>query len=191
MLVIQNAIVSEDVLSEQFVCNLSACKGECCVAGDVGAPLERGERQILENIYQHVKPFLLQEGIQAIEDQGKWVETEEPEKFNTPLMPGGGCAWMYYGEGGVVSCAIEKAWQKGLIDFKKPISCHLYPIRITRQKKYGMDMLNYERWSICKAACSNGLKLKTPVYRFLKEPIIRKYGQEFYQAMEEYQNARG
>jgi len=191
MLVIENAIVSEDVLSEQFVCDLSACKGECCVAGDVGAPLEPGERQILDNIYQQVKPFLLQEGIQAIEDQGTWVETDEDEKFNTPLMPGGGCAWMYYAEGGVVSCAIEKAWQKGLIDFKKPISCHLYPIRITRQKKYGMDMLNYERWSICKAACSNGRKLKTPVYRFLKEPIIRKYGQEFYRAMDDYASANG
>lgn len=186
MLVIQNAIVSEDVIGEQFVCDLHSCKGECCVAGDVGAPLEAGERKILEDIFEKVKPYLLPEGIEAITEQGKWVETEEDEKYNTPLIEGKGCAWMYADNHGIVRCAIEKAWNEGLIDFKKPISCHLYPIRITRQKKYGMDMLNYERWSICKAACSNGKKLKVPVFQFLKEPIIRKYGEEFFVAMEEY-----
>lgn len=191
MIVIDDKIISDDVVEEQFVCNLAACKGECCVAGELGAPLNKEETKILEEIYETVKPYLLPEGIAAIEKQGKWVRTREEEKYNTPLMQKGGCAWMNYDKDGVVICGIEKAYNDGLIGWKKPISCHLYPIRVTKQKKTGFDMLNYERWGICKAACKNGKALKVPVFRFLKEALIRKYGEEFYRALDEYAKTKG
>ena len=190
MIVVDDKIISDDVVEEQFVCDLHACKGACCVAGELGAPLAEEETKILEDIYEKVKPYLLPEGIAAIEKQGKWVRTREEEKFNTPLMKKGGCAWMNYDANGVVICGIEKAYNEGIIGWKKPISCHLYPIRITRQKKTGWDMINYERWYVCKAACKNGKALKVPVFRFLKEALIRKYGEEFYRALEEYAKTR-
>src|SRR5687768_13066470 len=186
MIVIDDKILSDDVIEEQFVCDLSACKGACCVAGELGAPLDEGETKILDEIYEKVKPYLLPEGIAAIEKQGKWVITEESEKYNTPLMKKGGCAWMNYDKNGVVGCAIEKAHKDGVVDWKKPISCHLYPIRITKQKKTSYDMINYERWHVCKAACKNGKALKVPVFKFLKDALIRKYGEEFYKVLELY-----
>jgi hypothetical protein len=186
MIVIEDKIISDDVIEEQFVCDLTACKGACCVEGELGAPLDERETKILDEIYEKVKPYLLPEGIAAIEKQGKWVVTEESEKYNTPLMKKGGCAWMNYDKNGVVGCAIEKAQKDGVIDWKKPVSCHLYPIRITKQKKTGYDMINYERWHVCKAACKNGKALKVPVYKFLKDPLIRKYGEEFYKVLELY-----
>ncbi len=184
MIVIDDKIISDDVVEEQFVCDLNACKGACCVAGELGAPLDEEETKILEDIYEKVKPYLLAEGIAAIEKQGKWVHTEEAEKYNTPLMKKGGCAWMNYDKNGVVICGIEKAYNDGVVAWKKPVSCHLYPIRITKQKKTGYDMINYERWHVCKAACKNGKALKVPVYKFLKDALIRKYGEAFYKVLE-------
>jgi hypothetical protein len=191
MIVIDDKIISDDVVEEQFVCDLNACKGACCVEGELGAPLNEAETKILEDIYEKVKPYLLPEGIAAIEKQGKWVLTDEEEKYKTPLMKKGGCAWMNYDKNGVVICGIEKAYLDGVVNWKKPISCHLYPIRITKQRKTGNDMLNYERWNICKAACKNGKALKVPVYRFLKDALIRKYGEEFYRALDEYAKTQG
>lgn len=191
MIVIDDKIISDDVVEEQFVCDLNACKGACCVEGELGAPLNEEETKILEEIYETVKPYLLPEGIAAIEKQGKWVRTEEEEKFNTPLMKKGGCAWMNYDKNGVVICGIEKAYLDGAVKWKKPISCHLYPIRVTKQKKTGYDMLNYERWHVCKAACKNGKALKVPVHRFLKDALISKYGEEFYRALDEYAKTQG
>jgi hypothetical protein len=191
MIVIDDKIISDDVVEQQFVCDLNACKGACCVEGELGAPLNEEETKILEDIYETVKPYLLPEGIAAIEKQGKWVRTEEEEKYNTPLMKKGGCAWMNYDKNGVVICGIEKAYLDGAVKWKKPISCHLYPIRVTKQKKTGFDMLNYERWHICKAACKNGKALKVPVYRFLKDALISKYGTEFYRALDEYAKTQG
>lgn len=191
MIVIDDKIISDDVVEQQFVCDLNACKGACCVEGELGAPLNEEETKILEDIYETVKPYLLPEGIAAIEKQGKWVRTEEEEKYNTPLMKKGGCAWMNYDKNGVVICGIEKAYLDGAVKWKKPISCHLYPIRVTKQKKTGFDMLNYERWHVCKAACKNGKALKVPVYRFLKDALISKYGTEFYRAIDEYAKTQG
>lgn len=191
MIVIDDKIISDDVVEEQFVCDLNACKGACCVAGELGAPLNEEETIILDSIYETVKPYLLPEGITAIEKQGKWVRTKEEEKFNTPLMKQGGCAWMNYDKNGVVICGIEKAYNDGLVKWKKPISCHLYPIRITKQRKTGFDMLNYERWHVCKAACKNGKALKVPVYRFLKDALISKYGDDFYRELDEHAKAQG
>jgi len=182
MIVIDDKIISDDVVEEQFVCDLNACKGECCVAGDFGAPLDESELKILDEIYPTVKPYLTAEGIQAIEEQGKYVHVKENKEWCTPLMKnGGGCAWLTHTENGVVICAIEKAYLEGKLNWKKPISCHLYPIRIS--KKRGFEAVNYERWSICKAACKNGKVLKVPVYQFVKEALIRKYGEDFWNVL--------
>ncbi|MCS6935128.1 MAG: DUF3109 family protein [Chitinophagales bacterium] len=184
MIVIDDKIVSDDVVEKHFVCNLQACKGECCVAGDFGAPLEESELSILNEIYEKVKPYLTAEGIKTIEREGKYVFVKENKEWCTPLMPGGGCAWLNYDSNGTVICAIEKAYNEGAIGWKKPLSCHLYPIRITQYKTY--DAVNYERWSICSAACKNGKALKVPLYQFLKEALIRKYGEEFWEALHAY-----
>lgn len=183
MIVIDDKTISDDVVEEQFVCDLNACKGACCIEGDFGAPLDKSELAILDDIYETVKPLLTEDGIKTIEKQGKYVFVKETKEYCTPLMEKTkGCAWLAHDEKGVVICAIEKAYRAGMLDWKKPISCHLYPIRITKYKNY--DAVNYERWNICKAACKNGKALKVPVYKFLKEPLIRKYGEEFYNTLE-------
>jgi hypothetical protein len=189
MIVIEDKIISDDVVEEQFVCDLNACKGACCVEGDFGAPLDKSELEILDSIYDKVKPYLTEEGIKTIEEQGKHVFVKGNKEYCTPLMKGGGCAWLNHDSNGVVICGIEKAYRDGVINWKKPISCHLYPIRIS--KKNGFDAVNYERWSICKAACKNGKALKVPVYKFLKDPLIRKYGEEFYNTLQAYVDQKG
>jgi len=183
MIVIDDKTISDDVVEEQFVCDLNACKGACCIEGDFGAPLDKDELPILDKIYETVKPLLTEDGINTIEKHGKYVYVKETKEYCTPLMEKSkGCAWLAHDEKGIVICAIEKAYRAGMLDWKKPISCHLYPIRITKYKHY--DAVNYERWNICKAACKNGKALKVPVYKFLKEPLIRKYGEEFYNTLE-------
>ncbi len=182
MLQIDHHLISEDIFSEQFECELSRCKGKCCIEGDLGAPLDYNELKILEDIYDKIKPFLEKRGIQAIEEQGKYVEHAEGE-FSTPLVNGKECAYLTYDKG-IALCGIEKAWKAGKIDFQKPISCHLYPIRLW--EKNGIVGINYEEWDICKCACIKGAKNNTPVYRFLKEAIIRRFGQEFYDILDLY-----
>ncbi|MBP7272841.1 MAG: DUF3109 family protein [Saprospiraceae bacterium] len=186
MYVIQDILVSDEILHEQFVCNLSACKGACCWEGDLGAPLEEAELPILEAIYEKVKPFLTDAGIAAIEAQGKFVKVKK--SFATPLVDDKPCAYMTYNDLGIAQCGIEQANKAGVIDFKKPISCHLYPIRISKNKALQFEAMNYERWDICEPACTLGKQLKVPVYLFLKEPIIRKYGKEFYEELEAFAN---
>ncbi len=183
MLSIDDKLVSLDVVEEQFVCDLTACKGACCVYGDYGAPLEESELEILNDIYEQVKPYLTKEGIESVEEEGKYVFNEETEKYATPLRSDGACAYTVF-ENGIALCGIEKAWKDGKIDFQKPISCHLYPIRVTQHRHY--EAVNYERWNICKAACKNGNKLKVPVYRFLKDAIVRKYGMDFYNVLDKF-----
>lgn len=182
MIEIQNALVHEDVISEQFVCNLNKCKGICCVEGDAGAPLEAQERDILEEIYPKIRHLLEPAGIQAIEEQGTSVVDADGD-LTTPCVGGNKeCAYVTF-ENGITKCGIEKAWEQGLIGWQKPISCHLYPIRITRYPEF--EVLNYDRWHICRDACSFGRELKVPVYRFLKGPLIRKYGEDWYRELEE------
>ncbi len=184
MLIIEDVLVSDDIISEQFICNLNACKGACCWEGDYGAPLEEAELPILESIYKQVKPFLTPEGIRAIEQAGVYTYSEDVEDFATTLVNGGACAYMTRDETGVAHCGIEQAYRAGVIDFRKPISCHLYPIRVSPKNEYQFARMNYDRWDICSAACALGKEHQMPVYRFVKEALIRKYGEDFYEALD-------
>lgn len=181
MLQIDRTLISLDVIEKKFICDLSACKGDCCLEGDSGAPLENEETKILDNIYPIIKKHLSREGIKAIKRQGKWVIDKDYDKV-TPLIENKECAYAFFDEQNVLSCAIEKAYFNKEIAFRKPISCHLYPIRITEYKNY--DALNYEANSLCSAACVLGEKHSVEVYKFLKDPLIRKYGAEWYKELE-------
>jgi hypothetical protein len=181
MIQVQNTLVHEDIVKENFVCNLNKCRGACCIEGDSGAPLEKSELAVLEEIYPLVKPFMTEKGIEAIERSGAWVKDFEGD-YTTPCVDTNKeCAYVTW-ENGITKCAIEKAYEEGLIGWKKPISCHLYPIRITNYPEF--DVLHYDRWNICSDACSFGKELKVSVYAFLKEPLIRKYGEEWYEELE-------
>ncbi len=183
MIIVQDKLVSDELVEERFICDLSACKGACCWEGDSGAPLEPAELPVLEQIFEKVKPFLSPAGIAALEAQGTAVWFEEADEWGTPLVHNGPCAYMVMDQG-VAACGIEKAWRAGAVDFRKPISCHLYPIRVEKNEENGFEALNYHRWNICSAACSLGEKEKVPVYQFLKEAIIRKYGADFYEELD-------
>ncbi len=179
MIQVDNQIISLDIFEKYFVCDLNACKGACCVEGDSGAPLLKEENNILEDIYEKVKPYMRKKGITAIENQGIAVYDSEGD-LTTPLVNNRECAFVTY-ENGISKCTIEKAYLDGKTDFKKPISCHLFPIRI--KEYHDFDAVNYEEIKICKPACACGSKLKVPVYAFLKEPLIRKYGQAWYKEL--------
>ncbi|AFD09289.1 DUF3109 family protein [Solitalea canadensis] len=182
MILVENSLVHEDLIKEEFVCNLNRCKGACCVMGNVGAPLEAEELKILEEIYPKVKPYLTEKGIAAIEKDGVYVKDFEDDYTTTCVDGDKECAYTIF-ENGIAFCGIEKAHREGVIDFKKPISCHLYPIRITKYPEF--EVLNYDRWHICAAACEFGKALKVPVYQFLKDPLIRKYGEQWFAELEE------
>ena len=177
MILIDNTCISDDVAEKFFVCNLEKCKGACCVEGDLGAPLEKSELAILDEIYPLVKPYLMPSGIEAIEKQGLY-EPDEDGDFVTTTIDGRECVFANYDQRGVLKCGIEQAYNDGKVDFKKPISCHLYPIRITKYDSF--HALNYDRWPICSPACSFGEELGVEVYKFLKEPLIRMYGPSWY-----------
>lgn len=182
MILIEDTCISDDIADKLFVCDIEKCKGACCVEGDLGAPLEDVELPIIHEIYEKVKPYLTPEGIAAIEQQGVYIQDFEGD-YSTPTIEGKECAYALYDEKGHLKCGIELAYNDGIIDFKKPISCHLYPIRITKYEQF--HALNYDRWSICSPACSLGEQLGVPVYQFLKEPLTRAYGEEWYKQLEQ------
>ena len=182
MIQIDDKLISEDLFSEEFVCNLAKCKGICCVEGDAGAPLDEEETRILDEIYPKIKPYLRPEGIQAIEEQGTYTLDFEGDLV-TPLVNNAECAYVIFDEKGYTKCAIEKAYEDGVIDWQKPISCHLYPIRIKEYSNF--SAINYHEWDICSDACTLGKELGVKVYQFLKKPLIRKYGEDFYQTLSE------
>lgn len=185
MIIVQEILVSDDVVEQQFMCNLSACKGACCWEGDFGAPLEDSELKILDKIYSKVKPYLTSEGKAAIKEQGKYSFFEEPQEYGTTLLENSGaCAYLTYSDEGIALCGIEQAYNDGVIDFIKPISCQLYPIRVEKDERTGFEALNYDRWDICSAACSKGKEKEMPVYKFVQKAIIRKYGQDFYDELD-------
>lgn len=183
MIAIDNTLISEDLLEKKFVCDLNACKGECCVAGDSGAPLDKDELPILEEVLEKVKPYMVKKGLAAIKKHGPYVVDGDGDFTTTLVSEGAECAFVYFDETGIAKCAIEKAYLDGAISWKKPISCHLYPVRISRHKGY--EAVNYSKWDICKPACSCGEKLNVPVYRFLKEPLIRKFGKNWFKQLEQ------
>lgn len=181
MIEIDGKIVSDDILTECFACDIARCKGECCVDGNSGAPLEMEEADILEEEYENYKPYMTPEGIESVERQGFMVVDCDGD-YTTPLVDDAECAYSYR-ENGITLCAIEKAFREGKCSFRKPISCHLYPIRLINLSN-GTIGLNYHRWNVCSSACENGRKLGIPVYKSLREPIIRRFGEEFYKALE-------
>lgn len=183
MIQIDTKLISEDIFSEEFVCNLTKCKGACCVAGDVGAPLDEAETKILEDIFDKVKPYLRPEGIQALEEQGTWTTDPMDGDFVTPMVNNAECAYVIFDQKGITKCGIEKAYEDGAVDWQKPVSCHLYPIRVTEYATF--TALNYHEWEICSDACTLGKELQVPIYKFLKTPLIRKYGEEFYETLSE------
>ena len=182
MIAVGGVLLSDEVIEENFVCDLLKCKGGCCVDGDCGAPLTKEETKTIAKIYQKIKSYLSAEDIAEVEKQGTHVMDDE-YGYVTPTINGGICVYAYTDELGIVKCAIEKAYNDGVVDFKKPISCHLYPIRIKQLPGY--EAVNYEpRPTLCRPACKQGNKLKVPVYKFLKEPIIRKFGEDFYKELD-------
>ena len=182
MIEIDNTLISENLLDKKFVCDLTACKGACCVEGDSGAPLEDHETKEMEKAYPIVKPYMTEAGIKAVEEQGTWVVDSDGDKV-TPLVGGDKeCAFTGF-DNGIAYCTIEKAWKDGKLKFRKPVSCHLYPVRITKYKTF--DAVNYETWDICKPACACGKKLDVPVYKFVKDALIVKYGKKWYAQLEE------
>jgi hypothetical protein len=185
MIAIDNKLVSDDIIEKQFVCDLIKCKGGCCEDGDAGAPLEITELDELIHNFEAVKPYLTEAGIKAIEKDGKYHYDLE-FGWVTPTIKGEMCAYGFKDENGIIKCGIEKAYNEGKINWKKPLSCHLFPIRVSKSKEdKDLEYLNYEpRQDLCKAACRLGKRLEVPVYVFLKESIIRKYGEEFYKALE-------
>ena len=177
MFQLQDTLVSEDLFDYDFVCNLNACKGACCIDGDAGAPVEEEETAILERIFPQVRPFLTPEGIEAIEAQGTWVIGSDGEK-ETPLVGGAACAYVVVGPNGITHCGIEAAYNAGAVDWRKPVSCHLYPVRTRAYETF--TAVNYHQWQICTPACTLGQSLQVPVYQFVKEALIRKFGQAWY-----------
>jgi len=182
MIAVGMHLVSEDVLEKKFVCDLNACKGACCVEGDSGAPLSDEEAGIIEDDWESIKPFIPKEGVEVIEKEGNFMIDSDGDVV-TPLVNGAHCAYTVFTPDGTANCGIELAWKAGETKFRKPISCHLYPIRVTKLKD--CDALNYNQWDICKPACACGEKLQVPVYKFLKDALIRKYGEAWYAELEE------
>ena len=182
LLAVGEILVSTDLVEEHFFCDIARCKGACCVKGDVGAPLEEEEKEILPEIYPLVKPYLPETGQKAIEEQGYWVK-DATGSDSTPLVNNQECAYTSFDSKGVAHCGIEQAYQEGKIDFRKPISCHLYPARVHQSKNF--EALHYDRWNICLPACLKGEIKGIRIYEFLKEALIRKYGEDFYRELDE------
>lgn len=186
VIVIDNKQISDDVVEAQFVCDLSKCKGGCCEDGDAGAPLDKEELPVIKKMYEKIKTYLTPTSIKEVERQGHYVYHKE-FGWVTPTIESDKeiCVYAVRQKDGMIKCAFEQAYYDGVIDWKKPISCHLYPITIKKGKYGDYERVNYEpREKLCSPACALGQKLKVPTYQFLKEPLTRKYGQEFYDALD-------
>ncbi|QMU62915.1 MAG: DUF3109 family protein [Flavobacteriaceae bacterium] len=181
MFQLEKTIISEAIIEKDFVCNLSACKGACCVEGEAGAPLEKQETKIFEKIYPKIKPFLRKESIDIIEKKGTWIKSVFSE-LETPLLNDAECVYVIFDDKNRALCAIEEAYNRGIINWKKPISCHLYPVRIKEYTEF--SAVNYNKWHICDDACTLGKELQVPVYKFVKDALIRKFGESWYKKLE-------
>ncbi len=181
MIQIEDVVVSVDVVREKFICNLDACRGACCIEGDAGAPVEQEEVERLEEVLPLVWNDLSPDAREVIDRQGV-VYIDEEGDLVTSIVHGKDCVFTAYDEKGCCYCTIEKAFREGKTDFYKPVSCHLYPIRVGNYGSY--KAVNYHRWDVCKAAAVLGRKEGVPVFRFLKEPLIRKFGKDWYAELE-------
>ncbi|MCS6823262.1 MAG: DUF3109 family protein [Cytophagaceae bacterium] len=187
MLKVQDILVSDEILQNYFVCDLIKCKGACCTEGDLGAPLAEDELSCIDEILETVWPYLSEEAQKTINSQGPYIIDYEGD-YSTSTVHGRECVFAYYDQNNILRCAIEKAWSEGKIKFRKPISCHLYPIRISKNEYH--EVMNYHRWHICHAACHKGKALGVPLYVFLKEPLIRQYGEDWYNELVSLANVR-
>jgi hypothetical protein len=184
MLLIQEILVSDALIEEEFVCHLERCQGACCWKGDYGAPLEPGEIAGIEAAMPALSAYLDDDAREDISRLGIAQYYDEPKFYGTTLRDNGACVFMRTTADGIAECTIERAWEEGKTDMRKPISCHLYPIRIKHIPGVEMEALNYEAWSICSPACALGALLKRPLYEFVKEALIRRYGQAFYEELD-------
>lgn len=183
MILINDILVSEEVIQEHFACNLSACKGACCIEGDYGAPLSEKEVPLIRDLLDEVLPYLSVASQELIKNKGYYLAKENKDGHETSLMEDGSCVFMGRDELGITFCGIEKAYNDDKIEFKKPISCHLYPIRVSKNKMTGFQALNYDVWDICSAACDRGDKEKIKIYEFVKDALVREYGEDFYEEL--------
>ncbi len=180
MKIIGNKVVSTDIEEEHFVCDLIKCKGACCIEGDLGAPLDENELDHVQSVIEIVKPYLDDSAKEVLEKEGGYVLDEEGD-YSTTTIGGRECVFAFKDDQNILKCSIEQAWKEGKTQFRKPISCHLYPIRIKDLGDY--EAINYDRWHICSPACDQGKQLKIPLYKFLKDALIRKYGNKWYEEL--------
>jgi len=183
MILLDNKLISDDILKNKFACALDKCKGGCCVKGDAGAPIETEEITLIDKNIEHIKPFMDELGLQVLKEKGFYVS--QGDKHETTCAASGECVFVSY-KNDIATCAIENAYTEGKSTFLKPISCHLYPVRVSKVGAY--TTLNYHHWDICNPACENGEKLGLPVYTFLKSAIIRAFGKDFYNMLSAYAN---
>lgn len=181
MLQISDRVISLQILEEKFVCDLEKCRGACCVQGDAGAPLLDEEVVILRDIFPLIRTYLRPESVEAIERKGTHVVDTNDDEQVTPLLNEKECVYAVF-ENGIARCAIEQAWSDKKISFRKPVSCHLYPVRVKEYDNF--TAVNYDRWPVCRPAISNGRKLDVPVYVFCRESIIRRFGDGFFRELE-------
>lgn len=177
MLQIQNALVSLDLAEEFFCCDLDQCLGACCIEGDAGAPVTPEEIMKLEEVLPDIKADLMPRAVEAIEEEGV-AYTDEEGDLVTTIIDGRNCAFSCYAEGGKCLCAIDKAYREGRVGWRKPISCYLYPLRLTEYPTF--TAVNYHRWKICRPAVANGKRLGIRLYQAMKEPLIARFGPEWY-----------
>lgn len=181
MFVVGRTLVSRDVLERKFVCDLAACKGACCVQGDAGAPLLPTEVATMHDALAAVLPYMDGEGKTEVARTGVFTVDAEGDQV-TPLIDGGRCAFSVFDTEGVAKCAFEQAFNDGKTTFKKPVSCHLYPIRVKQLTEY--QAVNYDKWDICQPACACGDRLKVPVYKFVREALVRRFGPGWFAELE-------
>lgn len=184
MLVVQDVLLSEDIIEEKFVCDLNACKGVCCSAGDYGAPVEQAEMEMISKYLPQLESYLTDNSKDLMNQDGPFTYYTEPGVWGTSCHGGGDCVFLNRDQLGIGYCTIEKAQREGTVPVNKPISCHLYPIRITTNEIAGFEAWNYDRWDICKAACEKGKKEGVPLYQFVKDAIIRKKGEAFFEELD-------
>lgn len=181
MFVIKDTLVSIDLIENFFVCDLQLCKGQCCIDGDAGAPLLPEEKELINRYLDKILPLLSPAGKRAVEEEGSSYFDSEGDLVTT-LIEGKNCAFSIYSDDGICLCALEKGYREGILPPLKPSSCYLYPVRL--QQVGDLTALNFHKWKICHCAEKNGRQLKVRAYKFLKEPLIRKFGHEWYEELE-------